>query len=318
MRVDISFAVQYWGAGEGWSERLAGWVAPMLPQLHLAAATAQLSAEVLVNSDSRHVRGGDAAYLVAALGEADSLLLSPATHELRAYNRLAIGLSRGRFVIFVQDDTRPPPPSAGGLLDVRWLTRSLALFLRWPQVGSISLNAGLFFVSNYSEAQVGVQVMDDLPGAARQPACEAEGDRAPGEAAARMVPGVEAIRCADVGPLLVRRAHFLEVGAISPYVSLYLSYISHTSPLPRGGRLQRERHGARRAGLGQRRLRAAGAPVAARARHPRQRPGGRAAVGAPAAAPRVGTPSHARGARTADDQLLQALRGGRQRRAPRD
>ena len=215
MAVNISFAVQYWGAGEGWSERLATWVAPMLPQLHLAATAAQLSAEVLVNSDSRHVRAGDAAYLVAALGEADSLLLSPATHELRAYNRLAMGLSRGRFVVFVQDDTRPPPPSAGGLLDVRWLTRSLALFLRWPQVGSISLNAGLFFVSNYSEAQVGVQVMDDLPGAARQPVCEAEADRAPGEAAARMVPGVEAIRCADVGPLLVRRAHFLEVGGFN-------------------------------------------------------------------------------------------------------
>ena len=95
--------------------------------------------QVLVNSDSRHVRGGDAAYLVAALGEADSLLLSPATHELRAYNRLAMGLSRGSFVIFVQDDTRPPPPSAGGLLDVRWLTRSVALFLRWPQASSINL-----------------------------------------------------------------------------------------------------------------------------------------------------------------------------------
>ena len=45
MRVNISFAVQYWGAGEGWSERLAGWVAPMLPQLQLAATAAQLSAE---------------------------------------------------------------------------------------------------------------------------------------------------------------------------------------------------------------------------------------------------------------------------------
>ena len=95
--------------------------------------------QVLVNSDSRHVRGGDAVHLVAALGEADSLLLSPATHELRAYNRLAMGLSRGSFVIFVQDDTRPPPPSAGGLLDVRWLTRSVALFLRWPQVSSVDL-----------------------------------------------------------------------------------------------------------------------------------------------------------------------------------
>ena len=46
MAVNISFAVQYWGAGEGWSERLAGWVAPMLPQLQLAATAAQLSAEV--------------------------------------------------------------------------------------------------------------------------------------------------------------------------------------------------------------------------------------------------------------------------------
>ena len=46
MAVNISFAVQYWGAGEGWSERLAGWVAPMLPQLQLAATAAQLTAEV--------------------------------------------------------------------------------------------------------------------------------------------------------------------------------------------------------------------------------------------------------------------------------
>ena len=94
---------------------------------------------MLVNSDSRHVRGGDASYLAAGLGEADSLLLSPATHELRAYNRLAMGLSRGTFIIFVQDDTRPPLPSAGGVLDVRWLTSSVALFLRWPQVSSIDL-----------------------------------------------------------------------------------------------------------------------------------------------------------------------------------
>ena len=106
---------------------------------HTCTRTRTRTWQVLVNSDSRHVRGGDAAYLVAALGEADSLLLSPATHELRAYNRLALGLSRGSFVIFVQDDTRPPPPSAGGLLDVRWLTRSVALFLRWPQASSIDL-----------------------------------------------------------------------------------------------------------------------------------------------------------------------------------
>ena len=57
--------------------------------------------------------------------------------------------------------------------------------------------------------------MVDLPGAARQPVCEAESDRTTGEAAARMVPSVEAIRCADVGPLLVRRAHFLEAGGFN-------------------------------------------------------------------------------------------------------
>jgi len=178
----------------------------MLPRLQWAATLARLTAEVLVNSDSRHVRDGDAPSLVAALGEADSLLLTPNTHELRAYNRLALGLSRGDYLVFVQDDTRPPLPSA----DVRWLTRSVALFLRWPQVGSVSLNAGLFFVSNYSEQAVGVQVMDDLPGKQRLPVCDAESDR-DGE----MVPGVEAIRCADVGPLLVRRTHFVEVGGFN-------------------------------------------------------------------------------------------------------
>ena len=34
-------------------------------------------------------------------------------------------------------------------------------------MGSISLNSGLFFVSNYSEAQVGVQNIDGLPGKVR-------------------------------------------------------------------------------------------------------------------------------------------------------
>lgn len=136
--VEVSVLMQYWAARPRTVDFAAN-AKQFIEQLTLCALASGLSFEVLVNSDSRHVRGGDAVHLVAALGEADSLLLSPATHELRAYNRLAMGLSRGSFVIFVQDDTRPPPPSAGGLLDVRWLTRSVALFLRWPQVSSVDL-----------------------------------------------------------------------------------------------------------------------------------------------------------------------------------
>ena len=56
---------------------------------------------MLVNSDSRHVRGGDAATLVRALGPSGFLVLSPNLGETRAYNMLA-RLARGHLLLLVQ------------------------------------------------------------------------------------------------------------------------------------------------------------------------------------------------------------------------
>lgn len=89
---------------------------------------AALAAQVLLNDDSRHIRGGDLSLLLGALSDVDTVLLSPDTHELRAYNRLAT-LSAADYLVFVQDDTLPPLPTA----DISWLAHSSSLFLRWPQ-----------------------------------------------------------------------------------------------------------------------------------------------------------------------------------------
>jgi len=72
---------------------------PMLHRVQAAAVEAELLPEVLVNDGAafRH-RSADetaieAAVLLSGLGDADTLLFSPHTDELRAYNRLAL-LSR--------------------------------------------------------------------------------------------------------------------------------------------------------------------------------------------------------------------------------
>ena len=105
---------------------------------------------MVVNSDSRHLRRGDAAELLGALGDEDTLLLSPDTHELRAYNRLAL-IGRGALLVFLQDDADPPRPQT----DLTWLAHSAVLFSRYAQVGAIGLSQALFFVSGYDEAKVG-------------------------------------------------------------------------------------------------------------------------------------------------------------------
>mmetsp|Transcript_19140 Transcript_19140/g.39042 ORF Transcript_19140/g.39042 Transcript_19140/m.39042 type:complete len:481 (-) Transcript_19140:90-1532(-) len=135
MRVNISFAVQYWGGGRAAQEVLTSRVLPLLSRLGWAAAEAELTAEVLLNSDSRHTRHGDADILLAALGEADTLLLSPNTHELRAYNRLA-QLSRGELIAFLQDDALPPRPDS----ELTWLAHSAYLFHRHAHVGAVGFS----------------------------------------------------------------------------------------------------------------------------------------------------------------------------------
>ena len=214
--VNFSFAVMYWGGGSDAQAKLNEVVLPMLTRLPWASHVAELSCEVLVNSDSRHIRDGDAAMLLGALGDTDTLLLSPNTHEIRAYNRLAL-IAKGSYIAFLQDDTLPPSPE----VEISWLIHSAHLFHKYAQVGSIGMRMGLFFVSRYDEAAVGVQTLDDLP--QKMPVCREKAapypalDGQPTEDPSARINAiddirVEAMRCADVGPLLARRAAFLQVG----------------------------------------------------------------------------------------------------------
>ena len=216
MRVNFSFAVMYWGGGSDAQGKLNEVVIPMLTRLPWACGVAEVSCEVLVNSDSRHIRDGDAHMMLSALGESDTLLLSPNTHEIRAYNRLAL-ISRGTYIGFLQDDTLPPRPD----VEVSWLTQSAHLFWSYKQVGSIGMRMGLFFVSQYNEELYGVQTLDDLPD--KMPVCRDKAKPYPAkDGELTEDPSllyymtdevkVEAMRCADVGPLIARREGFLAVG----------------------------------------------------------------------------------------------------------
>ena len=95
------------------------------------------------------MRAGDAHALLSALSQRDSLLLSPNTHELRAYNRLAL-MARGAYIGFLQDDSMPPPPN----VELSWLVHSASLFWRFPRAGAVGIQMGLFFVSAFDESTI--------------------------------------------------------------------------------------------------------------------------------------------------------------------
>ena len=122
--------MQYWAARPRTVDFAAN-AKQFLEQLTLCALASGLTFEVLVNSDSRHVRGGDAATLVRALGPSGFLVLSPNLGEARAYNMLA-RLARGHLLLFVQDDWRMAPGCG-------WLSAALQL---WSGLG-VGLGLGL-------------------------------------------------------------------------------------------------------------------------------------------------------------------------------
>ena len=108
-RVDVSVLMQYWGGGAkrsvGFAANAANFVKTLVAQLE----EAQLSYEVLLNSDSRSTRLSDARTLLDGLvGQSTFLVLSPNIGEARAYNRMA-RLSRGEHLLMVQDGAPPQP-----------------------------------------------------------------------------------------------------------------------------------------------------------------------------------------------------------------
>jgi hypothetical protein len=271
---DLSILLQYNNAPGHGHERAIG---PLVYGHKRCAAAANLSAEILVNVDSRHYAGGDVRAWLDVLGPEDTIVLSANVHELRAYNRLA-ALARSRQLLLAQDDDsvpgtcgcapRPDAPyfqqkceqSAGYARSDRsavaraptddparrppfgaWLAGASALLSskRYGEAGRIkvvSLNSVLFYVpfpmrlahgsgrarttapahpvprsaEEMTTRALGRDSLRNARGDVLQPRCKARVGIP--FASAPLELAVEAARCADMAPLLIERAAFMEVG----------------------------------------------------------------------------------------------------------
>ena len=155
---NMSLIMQYWG-GTGRNKTHPKLVGLSIEKIH--AQLKQLghakSTDLMINVDSRDIRNGDVNALYKSVSMFDNgyILLSPNVHELRAYNRL-VWLSEAEVVMMMQDDDEPP--ATGNV----WFEGPVALFKKWPQIGTISINNGLLFVGNYEEDKVGEQTLEFL------------------------------------------------------------------------------------------------------------------------------------------------------------
>jgi hypothetical protein len=231
-RVDVSVLMQYWGQGR--SVEYAEGTARTLRDLaaHLRATTR--SFEILVNSDSRHVRHGDARTLLDALGGSGFLLLSQNRGEAFALNALA-RFARGEHLLFVQDDWGVRF-SADGPGTFGWLDDALALFGRGRAVGLVGLDEGvrrntcvrplplakqLAFCTKFPRPSTSYRGADGVHvgcgPTVQDETASADGATKP----CRHGSGVERVsaqRCVTMGPLLMRRALFAHLGGFDESV----------------------------------------------------------------------------------------------------
>ena len=222
--VELSVLMQYWAARLRTVD-FASNAKQFLEQLTLCALASGLTFEVLVNSDSRHVRGGDAATLVRALGPSGFLVLSPNLGETRAYNMLA-RLARGHLLLFVQDDWRMAPGCG-------WLSAALQLWPLWEEgvrrSGGEHVGLGLL---GFDEGVRGMACRTDGPTVqdeTQTPTCHILGEPPTGPDAARgaastaqdvaRARNVQPVPCATMGPLMLPRALFAALGGFNESLS---------------------------------------------------------------------------------------------------
>ena len=220
--VEVSVLMQYWAARPRTVDFAAN-AKQFIEQLTLCALASGLSFEVLVNSDSRHVRGGDAATLVRALGPSGFLVLSPNLGETRAYNMLA-RLARGHLLLLVQDDWRMAPGCG-------WLSAALQLWPQWEAAvrrgGAEHVGLGLL---GFDEGVRGMTCRTDGPtlqDETQTPTCHFRGEQATdaahgaastAEDVAR-ARNVQPVPCATMGPLMLPRALFAALGGFNESLS---------------------------------------------------------------------------------------------------
>ena len=136
------------------------------------------------------------AWLRELSGPRDFVLSSPNLHEIRAYNRLA-RFARGTFLLLLQGDHCLPRADS-------WLHTGLGFFQRFPRLGLLGGQMGFNEVPLKRIAESvswGTEPCRPIPSRVA-----AGGDGGVDGLAFRFVAGV------NIGPLLVRRSAFLQVG----------------------------------------------------------------------------------------------------------
>ena len=140
-RVDVSVLMQYYAASTMRRISFAESTAEFLQSLvGMLRESTRLSFEVLVNSDSRHVRHGDARTLLPTLAACSGfLLLSPNLGEAHALNTLA-KIARGEHLLLVQEDWTVSYDVRDG---IGWLVDAFRLFRPSLGVGMVGFDVGV-------------------------------------------------------------------------------------------------------------------------------------------------------------------------------
>ena len=193
-QVKVSLLFEYWG-GTGRSARHARRFVKALEKMKKCMKGIRLKFEVLINVDSPFIRNGDVAMLNRVLGRQDYVLLSNNLGETRAYNNLA-RLSRGEYLLLLQDDT-PLPAACNWTVDLVKMMDA-----QKETVGMIGVDTGILHVSRHDYLyEKGLLEMD--------PRCYDFQNRR----------FVEAVPCAAMGPLIIRRSLFQYLGGFNETLS---------------------------------------------------------------------------------------------------
>jgi glycosyltransferase involved in cell wall biosynthesis len=161
----------------------------------LEARLRRTCAEELIVCEDGSIDGSHEAWLCRLTRPNDFLLHSNDVHEIRAYNR-AVDYARGEVVCLMQDDDQPPH-------DGSWLAEALDVFARHPRLAVLGGWCGFneWFAEEYNAPWL-------PPGEGTIPTADPD--------TGRPLMFVENV---NIGPYLIRRDAFRELGGFDPRFS---------------------------------------------------------------------------------------------------
>ena len=188
---EVSLLIQYWGTEKNEMEKN---IRPLMERIHRCGKKLEKEIEVLINIDSVNIRNGDIEEWMKYVGEKDKVMLSPNVHEARGYNRLS-KMVTAPIMYLMQDDALPPKTG-----DCEWLKTPIEVLEKEENIGAISLKNGLFVVLDDDILKEEKYEMSNIFFKEKRARCSI-----PSIEGAKHI---EAVRCVDIGPLVVRTSAF--------------------------------------------------------------------------------------------------------------